>query len=205
MVTGVQTCALPIYGYADGGTLQAGNLIRLPKVGPPEEFSKEEDEVAELPTTTTMLEVGISLASRKQFNTLLENIQNNFNEFEDKLKEILPLFEQNLSEGLSPEDLDGLVTAGEEASKKSRTIFLENKKIRHQREINHLNETVNGGIVFITGGIQPGTAINVRRMRYNVLTPTSNMAYHYSQNGVQSAPSETMIDGYLKYLLKLPA
>jgi hypothetical protein len=193
------------HGYADGGTLQAGNLIRLPKVGPPEEFSKEEDEVAELPTTNTMLEVGISLASRKQFNTLLENIQNNFNEFEDKLKEILPLFEQNLSEGLSPEDLDGLVTAGEEASKKSRTIFLENKKIRHQREINHLNETVNGGIVFITGGIQPGTAINVRRMRYNVLTPTSSMAYHYSQNGVQSAPSETMIDGYLKYLLKLPA
>ena len=193
------------HGYADGGTLQAGNLIRLPKVGPPEEFSKEEDEVAELPTTTTMLEVGISLASRKQFNTLLENIQNNFHEFEDKLKEILPLLEQNLSEGLSPEDLDGLETAGEEASKKSRTIFLENKKIRHQREINHLNETVNGGIVFITGGIQPGTAINVRRMRYNVLTPTSNMAYHYSQNGVQSAPSETMIDGYLKYLLKLPA
>ena len=193
------------HGYADGGTLQAGNLIRLPKVGPPEEFSKEEDEVEELPTTTTMLEVGISLASRKQFNTLLENIQNNFNEFEDKLKEILPLFEQNLSEGLSPEDLDGLETAGEEASKKSRTIFLENKKIRHQREINHLNETVNGGIVFITGGIQPGTAINVRRMRYNVLTPTSSMAYHYSQNGVQSAPSETMIDGYLKYLLKLPA
>ena len=193
------------HGYANGGTLQAGNLIRLPKVGPPEEFSKEEDEVAELPTTNTMLEVGISLASRKQFNTLLENIQNNFNEFEDKLKEILPLLEQNLSEGLSPEDLDGLETAGEEASKKSRTIFLENKKIRHQREINHLNDTVNGGIVFITGGIQPGTAINVRRMRYNVLTPTSSMAYHYSQNGVQSAPSETMIDGYLKYLLKLPA
>ena len=106
---------------------------------------------------------------------------------------------------ITREDLDGLETAGEEASKKSRTIFLENKKIRHQREINHLNETVNGGIVFITGGIQPGTAINVRRMRYNVLTPTSSMAYHYSQNGVQSAPSETMIDGYLKYLLKLPA
>ena len=77
------------HGYAHGGTLQAGNLIRLPKVGPPEEFAKEEDEVEELPTTTTMLEVGISLASRKQFNTLLESIQNNFNEFEDSLKEIL--------------------------------------------------------------------------------------------------------------------
>ena len=33
-------------------------------------------------------------------------------------------------------------------------IFLDNKKIRLQREINHLNETVNKGIVFITGGIQ---------------------------------------------------
>ena len=43
------------HGYAHGGTLQAGNLIRLPKVGPPEEFTKEEDEVEELPTTTTML------------------------------------------------------------------------------------------------------------------------------------------------------
>ena len=34
--------------------VQAGNLIRLPKVGPPEEFTRE-DEVEELPTTTTML------------------------------------------------------------------------------------------------------------------------------------------------------
>ena len=193
------------HGYAHGGTLQAGNLIRLPKVGPPEEFTKEEDEVEELPTTTTMLEVGISLASRKQFNTLLENIQNNFNEFEDSLKEILPVFEKSIEEGLSPEDLDALNEAGEEASKKSRMIFLDNKKIRLQREINHLNETVNGGIVFITGGIQPGTAINVRRMRYNVLTPTTSMAYHFSQNGVQSAACETMIDDYRKYLLKLPA
>ena len=152
-----------------------------------------------------MLEVGISLASRKQFNTLLENIQNNFNEFEDSLKEILPVFEKSIEEGLSPEDLDTLNEAGEEASKKSRMVFLDNKKIRLQREINHLNETVNGGIVFITGGIQPGTAINVRRMRYNVLTPTTSMAYHFSQNGVQSAACETMIDDYRKYLLKLPA
>jgi len=100
--------------------------------------------------------------------------------------------------------LDALESAGEEASKKSRMVFLDNKKIRLQKEINHLNETVNGGIVFLTGGIQPGTAINVRRMRYNVMTPTSGMAYHFSQNGVQSAPSESMIDRYLPYLLNLP-
>ena len=118
---------------------------------------------------------------------------------------ILGVSDDHRIKSLSPEDLNALNEAGEEASKKSRMVFLDNKKIRLQREINHLNETVNGGIVFITGGIQPGTAINVRRMRYNVLTPTTSMAYHFSQNGVQSAACETMIDDYRKYLLKLPA
>ncbi|MEE3122775.1 MAG: FapA family protein, partial [SAR324 cluster bacterium] len=192
------------HGYANGGALQAGNLIRLPKVGPPEELVREEDESEETPRGQTMLEVGISLNSRKQFNTLLEQVQNSFNEFEDKLKEFRLLLDKVSQRGIGGQDLQSLNSEGDELVKKNRTIFSSTKKIRLQSEINRLNDEVNGGIVFITGAVQVGTGISVRRMRYNVLKPATGMAYYFSQNGVQASDCETMLNDSRKYLLKLP-
>ena len=193
-----------LHGYANGGTLQAGNLIKLPKIGPPEEFTREEDEIEETPTTQTVLEVGISLNNRKQFNTLGENVQTNYYAFEEKLKEIAPMLEQLMAGGLRPEEMETLDSITDETNQKIRAIARDTKKIRQQSEINELNEIVNGGIVFISGGVQPGTAINVRRMRYNVLTPASGMAYYFAQNGVQAAACDTKLDDYLQHFVNLP-
>ena len=106
--------------------------------------------------------------------------------------------------GIGGQDLQSLNSEGDELVKKNRTIFSSTKKIRLQSEINRLNDEVNGGIVFITGAVQVGTGISVRRMRYNVLKPATGMAYYFSQNGVQSSDCETMLNDSRKYLLKLP-
>ena len=58
-------------GYVSGGVLQAGNLIRLPNVGAPGTDEPNEDgEFPEKELPQTILDVGISLKNRKQFNEL---------------------------------------------------------------------------------------------------------------------------------------
>ena len=60
-----------IDGYACGGVLQAGNLIRLSNVGMPVKKKKNNNAPNKNEITPqTIIEVGISLKNRKQFNEL---------------------------------------------------------------------------------------------------------------------------------------
>ncbi len=75
--------------------------------------------------------------------------------------------------------------------------------INHQHLINELNKSTNGGAVFITGKIPAGTAINVRRSRYNVRTRTTDKVYSFAENGIQASPCKEMLKRYQEYFLKL--
>ena len=81
-------------GYAQGGVLQAGNLIRLPNVGFPEnKKSKNKSSNEQENPPQTLIEVGISLKNRKQFNELEKRARESLFALQDDLSEITSLME----------------------------------------------------------------------------------------------------------------
>ena len=89
------------------------------------------------------------------------------------------------------------------ANKNVSNTFSDLRKREAQDGINELNKSTNGGAVFITGKIPAGTAINVRRARYNVLTRTNDKAYSFAENGIQATPCKELLKRYQEYFLKL--
>ena len=71
-------------------------------------------------------------------------------------------------------------------------------------EINDLNRITNGGVVFIPGDISKGTAINIRRSRFNVRKDSKDKAYSFVENGIQADFCAELLDRFEKYFFKMP-
>jgi len=191
-------------GYVSGGVLQAGNLIRLPNIGLPGTDEPNEDgEYPENELPQTILEVGISLNNRKQFNELEKQAQESLNSLQDDLKEITTILEELQEIGWDETKFSTLTDLESKANKNVSNTFSDLRKREAQDGTNELNKITNGGAVFITGKIPAGTAINVRRSRYNVRTRTTDKVYSFAENGIQASPCKEMLKRYQEYFLKL--
>ena len=191
-------------GYVSGGVLQAGNLIRLPNIGLPGTDEPNEDgEYPENELPQTILEVGISLNNRKQFNELEKQAQESLNSLQDDLKEITTILEELQEIGWDETKFSTLTDLESKANKNVSNTFSDLRKREAQDGINELNKSTNGGAVFITGKIPAGTAINVRRSRYNVRTRTTDKVYSFEENGIQASPCKELLKLYQEYFLKL--
>ena len=191
-------------GYVSGGVLQAGNLIRLPNIGMPGTDEPNEDgEYPENELPQTILEVGISLNNRKQFNELEKQAQESLNSLQDDLKEITTILEELQEIGWDETKFSTLTDLESKANKNVSNTFSDLRKREAQDGINELNKSTNGGAVFITGKIPAGTAINVRRSRYNVRTRTTDKVYSFEENGIQASPCKELLKLYQEYFLKL--
>ena len=192
-------------GYVSGGVLQAGNLIRLPNVGAPGTDEPNEDgEFPEKELPQTILDVGISLKNRKQFNELEKLAQESLHFLQDDLEQISTILEELQKIGWDETKINTLTELESKANKNVSNAFSNLRKREVQDEINVLNKNTNGGVVFITGKIPAGTAINVRRSRYNVLSRTTDKAYSFGDNGIQAAPTKELLKLYQGHFLKLP-
>ena len=192
-------------GYVSGGVLQAGNLIRLPNVGLPVTDEPNEDgEFPEKELPQTILDVGISLKNRKQFNELEKLAQESLHFLQDDLEQINTILEELQKIGWDETKINTLTELESKANKNVSNAFSNLRKREVQDEINVLNKNTNGGVVFITGKIPVGTAINVRRSRYNVLSRTTDKAYSFGDNGIQAAPTKELLKLYQGHFLKLP-
>lgn len=192
-------------GYVSGGVLQAGNLIRLPNVGLPGTDEPNEDgEFPEKELPQTILDVGISLKNRKQFNELEKLAQESLHFLQDDLEQINTILEELQKIGWDETKINTLTELESKANKNVSNAFSNLRKREVQDEINVLNKNTNGGVVFITGKIPAGTAINVRRSRYNVLSRTTDKAYSFGDNGIQAAPTKELLKLYQGHFLKLP-
>jgi len=192
-------------GYVSGGVLQAGNLIRLPNVGAPGTDEPNEDgEFPEKELPQTILDVGISLKNRKQFNELEKLAQESLHFLQDDLEQINTILEELQKIGWDETKINTLTELESKANKNVSNAFSNLRKREVQDEINVLNKNTNGGVVFITGKIPAGTAINVRRSRYNVLSRTTDKAYSFGDNGIQAAPTKELLKLYQGHFLKLP-
>ena len=192
-------------GYVSGGILQAGNLIRLPNVGAPGTDEPNEDgEFPEKELPQTILDVGISLKNRKQFNELEKLAQESLHFLQDDLEQINTILKELQKIGWDETKINTLTELESKANKNVSNAFSNLRKREVQDEINLLNKNTNGGVVFITGKIPAGTAINVRRSRYNVLSRTTDKAYSFGDNGIQAAPTKELLKLYQGHFLKLP-
>ncbi|MED6340346.1 MAG: FapA family protein [SAR324 cluster bacterium] len=192
-------------GYVSGGVLQAGNLIRLPNVGAPGTDEPNEDgEFPEKELPQTILDVGISLKNRKQFNELEKLAQESLHFLQDDLDQINTILNELQKIGWDETKINTLTELESKANKNVSNAFSNLRKREVQDEINLLNKNTNGGVVFITGKIPAGTAINVRRSRYNVLSRTTDKAYSFGDNGIQAAPTKELLKLYQGHFLKLP-
>ena len=191
-------------GYVSGGVLQAGNLIRLPNIGLPGTDEPNEDgEYPENELPQTILEVGISLNNRKQFNELEKQAQESLHSLQDDLKEITTILEELQEIGWDETKFSTLTELESKANKNVSNTFSDLRKREAQDGTNELNKITNGGAVFITGKIPAGTAINVRRSRYNVRTRTTDKVYSFEENGIQASPCKELLKRYQEYFLKL--
>ena len=192
-------------GYVSGGVMQAGNLIRLPNVGVPGTDEPNEDgEFPEKELPQTILDVGISLKNRKQFNELEKLAQESLHFLQDDLEQINTILKELQKIGWDETKINTLTELESKANKNVSNAFSNLRKREVQDEINVLNKNTNGGVVFITGKIPAGTAINVRRSRYNVLSRTTDKAYSFGDNGIQAAPTKELLKLYQGHFLKLP-
>ncbi|MBS1255259.1 MAG: hypothetical protein MAG581_01059 [Deltaproteobacteria bacterium] len=192
-----------IDGYACGGVLQAGNLIRLSNVGLPEKKKNNNAPNKNEITPQTIIEVGISLKNRKQFNELEKRARESLYALQDNLSEITSYLEDLGKSGWDEDKIRVLGELEEKANKNVLSAFSDLRKREAQDEINELNKITGGGVVFITGRIPAGTAINVRRYRYNVRSDIKDKAFSFSENGIQTSSCRELLKDYQKYFFEI--
>ena len=192
-----------IDGYACGGVLQAGNLIRLSNVGLPEKKKNNNAPNKNEITPQTIIEVGISLKNRKQFNELEKRARESLYDLQDNLSEITSYLEDLGKSGWVEDKIRVLGELEEKANKNVVSAFSDLRKREAQDEINELNKITGGGVVFITGRIPAGTAINVRRYRYNVRSDIKDKAFSFSENGIQTSSCRELLKDYQKYFFEI--
>jgi uncharacterized protein (DUF342 family) len=123
-------------------------------------------------------------------------------QFEDRHKEFGETLELFKNQQL-PDDPEALQEQVSGLRKNLRGLFNDIRKLELQNDINQLNNEMDGGIVFVTNKVQPGTAINVRRMRYNVLTPATKVAYFFEQSGIQSRPCGDLLEKHQRHFPRM--
>ncbi len=190
-------------GYACGGVLQAGNLIRLSNVGLPEKKKNNKTPNKQDVSPQTIIEVGISLKNRKQFNELEKRARESLYDLQDNLSEITSYLEDLGKSGWVEDKIRVLGELEEKANKNVLSAFSDLRKREAQDEINELNKITGGGVVFITGRIPAGTAINVRRYRYNVRSDIKDKAFSFSENGIQTSSCRELLKDYQKYFFEI--
>ena len=191
-------------GYACGGVIQAGNLIRLSNIGLPENKkskNKSSNEQEILPQT--LIEVGISLKNRKQFNELEKRARESLYALQDDLSEITSLMEDVENTGWDEEKIRNLGEMEDKANKNVMSAFSDLRKREAQDEINELNKITGGGVVFVTGRIPEGTIVNVRRYRYIVRSSMADRAFSFSENGIQTNSCSELLKDYQKYFFEI--
>jgi len=191
-------------GYACGGVLQAGNLVRLSNVGLPEDKKRKDksSNEQEIPPQT-LIEVGISLKNRKQFNELEKRARESLYALQDDLSEITALMEDLEKTGLDEEKIRNLGEMEDKANKNVMSAFSDLRKREAQDEINELNKITGGGAVFITGRIPEGTFVNVRRYRYIVRSSMADKAFRFSENGIQTSSCSELLKDYQNYFFEI--
>jgi len=194
------------YGYVYGGIIQAGNLILLPNVGLPGTKETSSDKVSEeISDPHTILEVGISTNSRKQFNELEKMTDSSLHSLQDNLTEINTILDQFEEKGWDEKKIETLSEFEKTAEKNVSNAFKNLRKRETHIEITDLNRISNGGVVFITGKILAGTAINLRRSRFNVPVTSNDKAYSFDENGIKFNSCKELLKNYQQYFFKMPA
>ena len=155
----------------------------------------------ELPQT--ILEVGISLKNRKQSNELEKQAHESSLSLKTQIEDITSILKELKEIGWDDSKMEHLSELESNANKNISRIFSDLRKRDAQDVIYELNKITNGGAVIITGKIPAGTAINVRRSRYNVLSRTTDKAYLFGENGIQATPAKEVLKRYKDYFLKL--
>ena len=192
-------------GYVSGGDLQAGSLIRLPNVGlPGAEEAKKAEKKTESSESQTVLEVGISLKNRKQFNDLEKQARSFLYALKDDLQEITSILNEIEESGWDDKKIEALSELETKANKNVLSAFADLRKREVHDEINDLNKITNGGAVFITGKIPAGTIINIRRSRFNVPASTTDKAYSLDENGIKFDSCKELLKSYQEYFFKMP-
>ena len=128
----------------------------------------------------------------------------------DKIKIHAPATVANLSCGF---DILGLclnepydeIEIHKTAEKNVSNAFKNLRKRETHIEITDLNRISNGGVVFITGKILAGTAINLRRSRFNVPVTSNDKAYSFDENGIKFNSCKELLKNYQQYFFKMPA
>jgi hypothetical protein len=194
------------YGYVYGGVIQAGNLILLPNVGLPGTKETKSGKVSEENSEPhTILEVGITTNNRKQFNELEKLTDTALQSLQDNLTEIDTILEQLEAGGWDEEKIETLSEFETKAEKNVISAFTNLRKRETHIEIKDLNRISNGGVVFITGKILTGTAINVRRSRFNVPVTATDKAYSFDENGIKFNSCKELLKNYQQYFFRMPA
>ena len=106
--------------------------------------------------------------------------------------------------GWNEERIETLTELESKANKNVISAFSDLRKRETHDGINDLNRSTNGGVVFITGKIPAGTAINVRRSRFNVRENTTDKAYSFAENGIQAGPCKELMKRYQQYFFNMP-
>ena len=184
--------------------LQAGNLIRLSNVGLPvdkKRKNKSSNKQEILPQT--LIEVGISLKNRKQFNELEKRARDSLYALQDDLSEITAIMEDLEKTGWDEEKIRTLGELEDKANKNVMSAFSDLRKREAQDEINELNKITGGGVVFITGRLPEGTSVNVRRYRYIVRSNMADKAFSFSENGIQTSSCSELLKDYQKYFFEI--
>jgi len=192
-------------GYFSGGEIQAGSLIRIPNVGlPKKKEGKKDSKNVNDEIVQTFLEVGISIKNRKQFNELEKLANESLHSLKENIQEIDSILEEMESKGWGNAEFKTLNEFELKASKNVLSAFSNLRKREVMNEINDLNRITNGGVVFIPGDISTGTAINIRRSRFNVRKETKDKAYSFVENGIQADFCAELLDRFEKYFFKMP-
>ncbi len=194
------------YGYVYGGVIQAGNLILLPNVGLPGTKETKSGKVSEENSEPhTILEVGITTNNRKQFNELQKLTDTALQSLQDNLTEIDTILKELEAGGWDEKKIETLSEFETKAEKNVISAFTNLRKRETHIEIKDLNRISNGGVVFITGKILTGTAINVRRSRFNVPVTATDKAYSFDENGIKFNSCKELLKNYQQYFFRMPA
>ena len=192
-------------GYIFGGEIQAGSLIQSPNIGLPE--SKKMGRAQKKTDTNinqTVLDVGISLKNRKQFNELEKLANKSVDSLQENLKEINSILDEMQEKEWDETRMGTLNDLKTKANKNVADAFGNLRKRESMDEINDLNRVTNGGAILVIGKIKAGTSINIRRSRFNVITDSNDKAYTIVENGIQANTCTEIFESYQEYFLKMP-
>ena len=192
-------------GYFSGGEIQAGSLVRLPKVGSPfDKKNKKDVKNDNEKFSQSIIEIGISIKNRKQFNELEKLANDSLISLQDNMQEIYSIIEGIEETDWENAKFENLNELEVNAKKHVINAFSNLRKREILGEINDLNRITNGGAVFITGKVSAGTLINIRRSRVNVRNDTEDKAYTFVENGIQATSCKEFLKKYEQYFFKMP-